>query len=449
MPKILIVDDEATQREMLAGFLTKKGYRTSTACDGPAALETYRDFFSPLAIIDMKMPGMNGLELLEKLRALNPFIQVIVLTAFGTVDTAVEAMKKGACGYLTKPVNLEELLINLKKAGEQNRLITENDLLHRTVDDLVEIPELIGESEAMMKVKSLISRVGPTASAVLLTGPSGSGKGLAAELIHRLSPRKDERFVALNCASLPETLLESELFGHEKGAFTGADKKRVGRFELADRGTIFLDEIGDMSASMQAKLLRVLEDGSMEPLGSTRSKKVDTRVISATNRNLDKLIEELKFRQDLFFRINTFNIELPSLAERGGDILLLAEHFLKLASNKMNKVVDGISEEAASAMATYHWPGNIRELQNVIERAVVLTSNSSIEIEDLPGLTPGRQPKTAEFRKTTLAEMEKNHIRAVLDSQAWNMQKTADILGIHRNTLRQKIKDYALVRKQA
>ncbi|MEZ5359058.1 MAG: sigma-54 dependent transcriptional regulator [Candidatus Zixiibacteriota bacterium] len=443
MPKILIVDDEAAQRDMLAGFLMKKKYDVKTAGNGPEALELYTGFFSPLAVIDMKMPDMDGLELLEKLREINPFVQVIVLTAFGTVETAVNAMRAGAYGYLTKPVNLEELLINLKKAAEQNRLVVDNDLLTRTRAKLADMPELIGDSEAMMRVKSLISRVGPSDASVLITGPSGAGKGLAAEIIHQLSPRKENNFVPLNCASLPETLLESELFGHEKGAFTGADKKRPGRFELADTGTIFLDEIGDMTAPMQAKLLRVLEDGSFEPLGSDKTKKVDVRVISATNRDLQKLIEDKIFRQDLYFRVNTVNIHMPALSERGGDVLLLAEHFLKKSAKKMNKPIEGLSEDAAAMLVNYSWPGNIRELQNVIERAVVLTMDDVIDVDVLPGLTAG-EATSSPLRRISLADIEKEHISAILEAEDWNMQKTADILGIHRNTLRQKIKDYGL-----
>ncbi len=444
MAKILLVDDEAAQREMLAGFLKKKGYQVQTADGGVAAVDGYAGFFSPLAVIDLKMPDMNGLELLVRLREINPFIQVIVLTAFGTVETAVEAMRKGAYGYLTKPVNLDELLVNLKKAAEQNQLITENDLLRRTVADLAEIPDMIGDSEAMMKVRSLVARVGPSDSSVLLTGPSGSGKGLVAQSIHQLSPRRDNRFVQLNCASLPETLLESELFGHEKGAFTGADRKRAGRFELADGGTIFLDEIGDMSLVMQAKLLRVLEDGDFEPLGSERSKRVNVRVISATNRDLKKLIEEGRFREDLFFRIDTVRIELPPLSARGGDVLILARHFLQQVARKMNKTVQGITEDAAARLVAYPWPGNVRELRNVIERAVVLSIDPIIGPDDLPGLAMSSPAAIPPVEILSLAELEKRHIAAILKTVGGNMQKTADILGIHRNTLRQKIRDYGL-----
>jgi DNA-binding NtrC family response regulator len=445
MSKILIVDDEAAQREMLAGFLKKKNFKTGTASCGTEALGLYTSFFAPLAIIDMKMPEMSGLELLTRLREINPFIQIIVLTAYGTVETAVEAMRKGAFGYLTKPVNLEELLVNLNKASEQNRLLAENDLLKRTISDIEEIPDLLGESESMNKVRSLIARVGPSETSVLLTGPSGSGKGLVARLIHQLSPRKEQKLVSLNCASLPETLLESELFGHEKGAFTGADRKRIGRFELADGGTIFLDEIGDMSQVMQAKLLRVLEDGVFEPLGSTQSKKVDVRIISATNRELRQLIDDGRFREDLFFRINTVNIEMPPLAERRGDILLLADYFLNICSKRMNKNIAGVSEAAASCLATYDWPGNVRELQNVIERAVVLSYDSVIDLNDLPGIAgTAIELPSQESPKLSLAEVEKKHILVTLKSEEWNMQKSADLLGIHRNTLRQKIKEYNL-----
>ena len=439
----MIIDDEAAQREMLAGFLKKKGFEVETASGGTEALDKYPDFFAPLTVTDMKMPGMDGMELLSRLLEINPFVQVVMLTAYGTVDNAVEAMKRGAYGYLTKPVNLDELLIHLKKASEQNRLITENDLLKRTMTDMADMPGLIGDSPELMRIRSLVSRVGPSDSSVLITGPSGSGKGLVANIIHELSPRREKNFVQLNCAAFPETLLESELFGHEKGAFTGADKKRVGRFELADGGTIFLDEIGDMSQPMQAKLLRVLEDGSFEPLGSERSNKVDVRVISATNHNLLELIEAKKFRQDLYFRINTVSIELPPLSHRGADIMELAEHFLKRCARKMNKEVWKISEEAAARLMSYNWPGNVRELQNIIERAVVLSSDNMIRSEDLPGIIQTWVSETP-YRKATLGEVEKDHIAAVLRAENWNMQNTADILGIHRNTLRQKIKDYGL-----
>lgn len=443
MIKILVVDDETAQREMLVGFLRKQGFDVREAGSGKEALSLYSEFFAALAIIDMKMPEMGGLELLQRLKEINPFVQIIVLTAYGTVETAVVAMRAGAFGYLTKPVNLEELLINLKKGAEQSRLIIENDLLRRRVDELAEMPQLIGTSEPMNVVRSLISRVGPSEAAVLLTGPSGSGKGLVAQLLHQLSPRRENRFVAINCASLPETLLESELFGHEKGAYTGADRKRAGRFELADGGSIFLDEIGDMPPSMQAKLLRVLEDGSFEPLGSENSKKVDVRVISATNRNLKKLIAEGKFREDLYFRINTVMIHLPPLAERGGDILLLAENLLGQSARKMNKEIGGLTDDAAARLAAYSWPGNIRELQNVIERAVVLTGDNIIGVDDLPGLGESA-PAPSGPRRVPLSTIEKEHIASILKAENGNMQRTADILGVHRNTLRQKIKDYNL-----
>ncbi len=443
MPRVMIIDDEAAQREMLAGFLKKKGFDVYTAGSGEEALEAYGDFFAPLIVTDMKMPGMDGLQLLARLSEINPAVQVIVLTAYGTVETAVAAMRDGAFGYLTKPVNLEELHINLNKAAEQNRLISEVDLLRRTMSDLGDFPELIGDSKPMTRVKSLISRVATSDSSVLITGPSGSGKGLVAQTIHHTSPRREEAFIQLNCASLPETLLESELFGHEKGAFTGADRRRAGRFELADGGTIFLDEIGDMPAPMQAKLLRVLEDGSFEPLGSERSKRVDVRVISATNRPLNELVDNGSFRQDLFFRINTVSIDLPPLRDRREDIPVLAEHFLGKSADRMNKKIRGFSESAAARLMMYDWPGNIRELQNVIERAVVLSLDDVIREEDLPGLSSedeGDRP----VRLVSLAEIEKEHIERVLHTEDWNMQKTAEILGIHRNTLRQKIKEYEL-----
>jgi DNA-binding NtrC family response regulator len=446
--KILIVDDEKAQREMLSGFLAKQGYDTCIAEGGHRALDKYPEFFAPLALVDMRMPDIGGLELLARLRELNPFVQVVVLTAFGTVENAVDAMKAGAFSYLTKPVNLDELLVTLQSAMDKHRLVVDNDLLRRTMEDLAELPEMIGQSEQLNSVRQLIARVAPSDSTVLITGPSGSGKELVAKAVHELSNRKDNPFIPINCAAFPETLLESELFGHEKGAFTGADRNRSGRFELADGGTIFLDEIGDMPDIMQAKLLRVLEDGRIEPLGSTSARTVDVRVLSATNRDLKQLIEEGRFREDLFYRINTVRIDLPPLRDRGGDVLLLADYFIKKFAGKSGKKIEGLSARAATLLNEYTWPGNIRELQHLIERAVVLTIDEILDVDDFPGLDKSGE-KSKSYHTgggTSLADVEKRHIEDILTRHDWNMQKAADILGIHRNTLRQKIKDYKLKR---
>ena len=438
----MLVDDEESQRQMLAGYLDKKGFTVIQAGSGEEALEIYSSFFSPVAVVDMKMPGMSGIELIGHLREMNPYIQIIVLTAFGSVETAVEAMKQGAFHYQTKPVELEELLLNLNKASEQNRLILECQLLNDAVTDRFGSGEIIGESPVVKRVLELISLAAPGDTTVLITGPSGTGKELAAHAIHSLSPRKDSRFVAVNCAALPENLLESELFGHEKGAFTGADKRKLGRFELADGGTLFLDEIGDMPLAMQAKLLRVLEDKMVERLGSENGVAVDVRLIAATNKDLEELMNDGSFRNDLYYRLSVVIIDMPALAERGGDILILAEKFLKDFSSKLGKKISGFSSAAASALVSYNWPGNVRELQNIIERAVVLCRQDVITVRELPGLVSDTPESMENLEK--IADIEKIHIKKILNRMNWNIGKSAEILGIHRNTLRTKIKEYQL-----
>ncbi len=440
--KLLLVDDEAGQRRMLAGYLEKKGFAIREASSGEEAVKTYPSFFSPVAVVDMKMPGMGGLELITRLKEINPFIQIIVLTAFGSVETAVVAMKQGAFHYQTKPVDLEELLLNLEKAGDQHRLVLEHKVLNDTIHERFGTGEIIGQSEAIKKVHELIHLAAPGDSTVLICGASGTGKELVARGIHALSHRKDNRFVPVNCAAIPENLLESELFGFEKGAFTGAEKRKPGRFELADGGTIFLDEIGDMALSMQAKLLRVIEDRKIERLGGEESLSLDVRLIAATNKDLGRMMSEGKFRDDLYYRLNVIAINMPPLSERHGDILLLAEKFLKDFTQKLGKPIGGFSAEAAAALVSYAWPGNVREIQNVIERAVVLSRSDVVTLKELPGFQAGQGE--AEISSDKLSDLEKRHIKKVLDQMAWNIGRSADVLGIHRNTLRMKIKEYEI-----
>ncbi len=441
--KLLLVDDEDNQRQMLAGFLTKKGFKVSEASSGESALDLYPSIFTPVAVVDMKMPGMNGIQLISRLREINPFVQIIVLTAFGSVETAVEAMKAGAFHYQTKPVELEELLFNLGKASEQHRLVTEHEVLNETVRQRFGSGEIIGESMALKKVLELINLAAPGDSNILITGPSGTGKELAARAIHSLSSRKDKAFIPVNCAALPENLLESELFGHEKGAFTGAIKRKLGRFELANEGTIFLDEIGDMELTTQAKLLRVLENREIERLGGEKAISLDVRLICATNKNLESMVKESRFREDLYYRINVVGIHMPALKERSGDVLLLADRFLKEFAGRMGKNIGGFTADAAAALNSYDWPGNVRELQNVVERAVVLTRGETITGQELPGLKDvGESSNISGFEK--IADVEKAHIRRILEANGWNLGQSADVLGIHRNTLRTKIKEYGL-----
>jgi DNA-binding NtrC family response regulator len=446
--KLLIVDDEPEQRELLAGFLTNKNFQVTTAGSAEQALEIYRQFFSPLALVDMKMPGMSGLQLLERLKEINPFVQVIVLTAFGSVESAVSAMKAGAYDYLTKPVeDLNELLLKLEKAATANRLAVDNRVMSERLAEMFPASEIIGESEAIREVKKLINLVAPQDATVLITGPSGTGKELVARAIHANSNRAEKKLVAINCAAFPETLLESELFGYEKGAFTGAEKAKQGRFELADGGTLFLDEIGEMPLTMQVKLLRVLEERKIERLGSVNEIELDIRIIAATNRNLEKMIREEKFREDLFYRLNVIKVHLPPLSQRTGDILLLAQKFVEKYAKKIGKPVRGIDTEAAALLTAYDWPGNVRELENIIERAIVLTNSEYITDRDLSGLTaaeekaPGREIRP-------LSDIEKEHIKFCLDRLEWNIGRTAEALGIHRNTLRAKIKEYDLEPKK-
>ncbi len=444
--KLLLVDDENSQRQMLAGYLEKNGFVIRQASSGEEALEEYKTFFSPVAVVDMKMPGMSGLDLIRGLRETNPFVQIIVLTAFGSVETAVEAMKRGAFHYQTKPVELEELLLNLQKASEQHRLVMENRVLQDTIKERFGSGEIIGKSKAVTDVLELINLAAPGDTTILITGPSGTGKELAARAVHSLSPRKENRFVAVNCAALPDNLLESELFGYEKGAFTGADKRKLGRFELAEQGTIFLDEIGDMPKAMQAKLLRVIENKEIERLGGEKTVPLDVRIITATNKDLARMVEEGKFRDDLYYRINVVTIKMPPLAERAGDILLLAEKFLNDFSGKLGKNITGFTPEAASILVSYNWPGNVRELQNVVERGVVLSRSNLISPSELPGMTVNEGETMYNLEK--IADVERLHIRKIMERLDWNIGKSADALGIHRNTLRMKIKEYGLSGKE-
>ena len=443
--KVLLVDDEAPQRDLLAGYLGKKGAQVRQASSGAEALSLYRDWFSPVALIDMKMPGMTGLELIIALRDINPYIQIVMLTAFGSVETAVSAMKAGACDYLTKPVqDLDELLLKLERAAEQHRLIVDNAALESRLKDAFPFTDFIGESSTIRKVRDLISTVAPTDATVLITGQSGTGKEVVARAIHAVSSRAINRLVTINCAAFPENLLESELFGFEKGAFTGADKAKPGRFELADGGTLFLDEIGEMPLTMQVKLLRVLEDRKIERLGSVTQISLNTRIVAATNRNLEEAVAAKRFREDLYYRLNVVRIALPPLKDRGGDMLLLAEAFIRKHASKMGRRITGLTSDAARLLTSYNWPGNVRELDNILERAVILCRGSSIGAEEIQGIGISSSNEFSPSGQLTLAELEKQSIRACLEANDWNMALSADKLGIHRNTLRLKIKEYGL-----
>ena len=341
--RILVVDDEETQREMLGGFLKKEGYSVSLADSGEEALKFCQDKFFEVALIDLKMPGMDGIGLLSKLKEINPEIQVIVMTAYASIETAVEAMKQGAFNYVNKPVDLEELRINIKKALENQKILTENRYLKEQLNEKYKDLNLIGESKAIKEVLSTVARVAKSDSTVLIRGESGTGKELVARAIHALSDRANQRFISLSCAAIPETLLESELFGYEKGAFTGATRRKEGRFELADSGTLFLDEIGDLSLETQVKLLRVIETQEFERLGGEETIKVDVRIISATNQDLEKKIKEKSFREDLYYRLNVISIFIPPLRERKEDIIPLVDHFIEKSNQKTGKNIQGLT----------------------------------------------------------------------------------------------------------
>ena len=445
--RILIVDDEESQREMLAGFLQKEGYYVSTADSGESALKLCEDEYFELALVDLKMPGMNGIDLLERLKKEIPDIGVIVMTAYGTIDSAVEAMKKGAFLYVNKPLDLEELKLNIKKALENQKILAENRFLKEELEREYKDLKIIGESQQIKDVLNTITRVAPTDSTVLITGESGTGKELVARAIHALSPRSEKKIIQVSCAALPDTLLESELFGYEKGAFTGAIKKKEGRFELADGGTLFLDEIGDLPVETQVKLLRAIESKEFERLGGKETIKVDVRIISATNQNLQKKIQEKSFREDLYYRLNVISIFIPPFRERREDIIPLVKHFIEKANKECGKNIKGITPRAKDILLSYDWPGNVRELENIIERAVVLSRGEAIDAEDLSSLSFSRTKEEILSANLSLKELEKKHILNVLEKTSWNLGKASEILGIHRNTLRLKMREYGIEHK--
>lgn len=440
---ILIVDDEKNTREGLARAL-KRQYRVFTAESAETALSVLSEETVDLMLSDIRMPGEDGLSLLKTVRQRYPSVLCILLTAYGSIETSVEAMKSGAYDFLTKPVNLDQLDIKLDQALKTRKLESENRELRKRLDDRYGFENIIGTSEPMQALFDTIRQVSPTQANVLIQGASGTGKELVARAIHRLSTRSDGPFVAVHCAALSATLLESELFGHEKGAFTGAIAQSKGRFELANGGTLFLDEISEIDLSIQVKLLRVLETRTFERVGGEKTLSTDIRVVAATNRNLKEYVEAGKFREDLYYRLNIVDIRLPPLSERKSDIPLLCAHFIKDFSQKNNREITGIEPAAMALLQAYPWPGNVRELRNIIERMIVLSHGSLLTVMDVPANIRDDAQKAAEAagepnRTESLAQTEKRKILSALEAAGGNRSRAAVALGISRRTLHRKL----------
>jgi two-component system response regulator HydG len=443
-PTLLVADDDPAVRESLERTLKREGYQVVVASDGQAGLEQLKAGGVDLVLADLKMPGLSGLDLLKAAKTVAPDVDVIMLTAFGTVEEAVQAMKDGAYDFLTKPFQRAQLIRLIRKALERRALIAENRALQQRLDALLGQGAVIGTSPAFQRMMMLIEQVAPSSATVLIEGESGVGKELAARAIHERSARRAGPFVAVNCAALPETLLESELFGYEKGAFTGAAGRKEGRFELADGGTLFLDEVADLSPVTQPKILRVLQEGEFERVGGTKTLRVDVRIVTATNQDLVQLVREKRFREDLYYRLNVITITVPPLRERRQDIPLLAHHFLRVYAAKNNRKLDGLSEEALARLETYSWPGNVRELENAVERAVVLARGSVVEVIDLPASVVEGAP-SADWVKaipvgTSLAEVEQQLLEETLRQTKGNKTLAAKLLGIDPKTVFRKLK---------
>jgi DNA-binding NtrC family response regulator len=445
--RILVVDDEASARSGLAKLLDQEGYEVDTAADGALALELVAERAPALIVTDLKMPNMDGMELVAKIREQNPDIPTIVTTAFSDVSSAVQAMRAGAEDYLTKPIDFDALLLSVERALQRRELAVEAENMRRQLRtrDHAGLEGLLGTSPAMQRVYGMAKQVAPSRATVLVTGESGTGKGELARALHALSPRGKAPFVALHCSALAESLLESELFGHEKGAFTGADRRRIGRFEQADGGTLFLDEIGEIPAATQVKLLRVLQEKTFERVGGNESIKVDVRLVAATNKDLATEVRERRFREDLYYRLNVVHIEMPPLRLRGQDVVVLAEHFLRKFARENQRQIDGLSPAARSKLIAHRWPGNVRELENAMERAVVFSEGSVIESDALPFDAAPDTPDGIRIPGATLAELEKHAILATLEAAEGSTSRAAEILDISVRTIQYRLHEYGIV----
>jgi DNA-binding NtrC family response regulator len=454
MERVLIVEDNESMAQMLKQTLELEGYEVIVASDGVEGIRVIKDTKVHIVITDLKLPKKDGLKVLQASKEENPLVPVIVMTAYGSIETAVNAMKLGAYDFITKPLDTDHLLMLIKRALENQRLITENMLLKDKLANQLGMPTIIGKSPVLLEVANNIQKVAPAKTSVLLLGESGTGKELFARAIHFLSPRKEHPFIPINCAAIPRELLESELFGHERGAFTGADSRKLGKFELADKGTIFLDEIGEMDMSLQSKILRTLQEGEIERVGGINPIKVDVRIIAATNKNLEAEVANGRFREDLYYRLSVFPIVVPPLKDRKEDIPALVEHFISKYSAEMKTSKKAITPEAMEVLKNYQWKGNVRELENVIERALILCDGDTITQEHLrlnPPI-PDRTPlhnipldgTLDEAANTALRIAETLRIKKALESTHGNKSRAAELLKVSYKTLLTKIKEYGI-----
>jgi len=449
---ILVVEDGQSQREMLRDFLLKEGHSVAEAASGEEGVQAVAHGAYDLVLLDYKMPGMDGMQVLQEVKRLNPETDVVIITAYGTIETAVDAMKAGAVDYITKPLEFDELLLLIDRIAERRTLIRENQILRRQLKDQgVTAEAIIYASQKMAALTSMAARVATSRATVLLQGESGTGKELLARLIHQLSPRSAKPIITVNCGALPENLIESELFGHERGSFTGATARRIGRFEEADGGTLFLDEIGELTMPVQVKLLRFLQEREFQRVGGNQNIRADVRIISATNRDLEAMVKEEKFREDLYYRLNVVVMSIPPLRERREDIPALIDHFLERFAAENAKQISGISREARDLLMKYDYPGNVRELENIIERAVVIARGDVISLEDLPfredrvTALPAAEPEEAEGKlRSAMENLEKQMIQEAMEKTGYHQTRAAEMLGLSERMLRYKLKKYGL-----
>jgi len=451
---ILVVDDDNAHRTMLYTLISGWGYEVTQADDGATAIEKVKEQSYDLVLMDVRMVKVSGLEALEQIKSFNPAIPVIIMTAYSSVDTAVDALKQGAHDYLTKPLDFDKLKITIARSMEHTRLKEENRLLKESLGKHFDRRNIIGQSPAMVNLLETVAQVAPSEATVLITGESGTGKELIAGAIHFNSSRIDGPFVKINCAAITETLLESELFGHEKGAFTGADRRKEGRFYQAHRGSLFLDEVSEMSLTMQVKLLRVLQEREFTRVGGEKTIPVDVRIIAATNKDLPELIGQAEFREDLYYRLNVVDLEIPSLRKRREDVPLLAQHFLQIFAARNHKEIKGFTPQAMDHLIRYDWPGNVRELMNAVERAVVLSRSDYLSEKDFPVIsgfkikndeTISQTPPINGDGTTPLEEVEKATILKTMEASGGNKSEAARRLGITRKTLHKKLKTYGVM----